>query len=246
MLKLVCQAIIPNADGLLTPKPQQAKLQQGNFMNANFSALGSTFRTFLVILMMGMFAVGCSSSSTTTDDEFPDGDVITDPLDEIDDQTDANGDTNTGDTAVCDIDDGDWTNNCVLQEGIFSSNSYLTLGVQRILWCQGFSDAESIDSFADGLHGPVTTMAIQEFQTANGLLSDGIVGEQTWGVFRQALAEPEEIFGDAEFVSYGIASDKCADAGPQFYQRVDAPFSWEIAVTPGSSDRVAFNSADVQ
>ena len=208
----------------------------------------STLRTFLIILLMGMFAVGCGGGGTTTDDEFPDGD-ISDPLDGIDDQSEFNGDdidNNTGETAVCDIDDGDWTNNCVLQEGIFSSNSYLTLGMQRILWCQGFSDAEDIDSFADGLHGPITTMAIEEFQTTNNLLSDGVVGPDTWGALRNALAEPQEIFGDAEFVGYAIDTERCADTGPQFYQRIDAPFSWEIAVTPGSDERIAFNSADVR
>jgi hypothetical protein len=55
--------------------------------------------------------------------------------------------------------------------------------LQRALTALGFAPGK-----ADGSYGPTTKKAVTDFQTAQGLTADGIVGPKTLAALRQALA----------------------------------------------------------
>ena len=45
---------------------------------------------------------------------------------------------------------------------------------------------ELLHIYPDGKFGPLTEEAVKEFQTAHGLVADGIVGEKTWAALKSA------------------------------------------------------------
>ena len=45
---------------------------------------------------------------------------------------------------------------------------------------------ELLHIYPDGKFGPLTEEAVKEFQTAHGLVADGIVGEKTWAALKAA------------------------------------------------------------
>lgn len=55
--------------------------------------------------------------------------------------------------------------------------------IQRMLSAVGYSPGPS-----DGVFGPQTTAAVKAFQSAKGLVPDGIVGSATWGALLQLTA----------------------------------------------------------
>lgn len=55
--------------------------------------------------------------------------------------------------------------------------------IQQALQKAGFYEGE-----VDGQLGPKTKRAIREFQEANGLNPDGVVGSRTWEILRKHLA----------------------------------------------------------
>lgn len=57
--------------------------------------------------------------------------------------------------------------------------------VQTALQRRGFSPGP-----IDGIFGPLTETAVRAFQTAGGLIVDGIVGPQTWGALCEPTFEP--------------------------------------------------------
>ena len=57
--------------------------------------------------------------------------------------------------------------------------------LQRALTALGYSPGK-----ADGSFGPGTVAAVQLFQSANGLPSDGIVGTKTLAKLREQLRQP--------------------------------------------------------
>lgn len=76
---------------------------------------------------------------------------------------------------------GGWSDNCTVSN---STNGYsnLVAAVQVELKALGYYGGA-----IDGDYGPGTYSAIRNFQTANGLSSDGVVGAHTWNALRSKL-----------------------------------------------------------
>jgi len=138
-----------------------------------------------------------------------------------------------------------WNDNCQLRRfGTYANSSY-TQGVQRILHCQGFGGDTSIESYADGAFGPNTARSVRNYQTANGLTVDGIVGPETWGSLFSKLNTidgPDTVIGNTSYTQHSI--DGCDVNTVQFYQEVSAfeLLGWKMALTPGSATPVDFSS----
>ena len=141
-----------------------------------------------------------------------------------------------------------WNDNCQLRRFGTYANSLYTRGAQRILHCQGFGSNLTIEAYSDGKLGENTAQDIRDFQTANNLASDGIIGPRTWGALFSKL---NAISGDLDiggtlYSQWSI--DGCDAFTAQFYQEVTAfgdLGGWKMASTPGSNILVNFSSETV-
>ncbi len=200
----------------------------------------------MLILFLSTIAVGCGSSSsdTETDPDLTgmDGDGSGDP------DPDPDPDPNEMD-ALCDGEskNDSWADNCSLQKDTLYANSSYSKGVQRVLFCLGINAGQTdINVFADGLFGDNTEAAVRQFQEAQQLTVDGIVGPQSWGKLQELLDAPQAITGDDQFESYAISEELDSSASVcgfdiQFYQSLTDPFPWKMAKTPGSTTKVQFS-----
>lgn len=141
-----------------------------------------------------------------------------------------------------------WTNNCVIKRfGTYAQSSYAQ-GVQRILWCQSASlqTTSTIGSWADGAFGQLTADAVRDFQTANSLAVDGIVGPETWNSLRSKLSIIASTSTSAGYEAHAISG--CDENTAQFYQEVNGfdLLGWKMAATPGSATLVDFSSGAAQ
>ncbi len=188
--------------------------------------------------------------SDSDNDGISDGDEIAtggNPNDATDGTPDSGENTNNPEPTADRCDDAtsandEWQDNCVLRRfGTYARSAY-TQGVQRILWCQSFDQGVTdINVFADGAFGPNTAASVREFQTANGLLVDGIVGPDTWGaLFSKIAIIPDTSTNTSD--SYSI--EGCNSDVVQFYKEFDGltPLGWKMARTPGSAEAVEFGS----
>ncbi len=108
-----------------------------------------------------------------------------------------------------------WTDNCNISRANQFSTSLYTAGIQRIVWCAGFqgdSGATTVDAFTDGVWGNNTQQAVEAFQSARGLVPDGIVGPNTWQALQDELTDDPLSFisGSSGVEPYGVRGDRCS------------------------------------
>lgn len=156
-----------------------------------------------------------------------------------------------------------WDDNCFIQrEGTFGNgqfaDSLYAAGVQRISWCAGFDGNNVVSSytvFADGEYGPNSEASMQQYQSARGLVDDGIVGGSTWGSLQSEitrLGDPGLFDADGvAFDAYGFDEGRCAGT-ILFYQQVTLAEDgistilggWEMARNePNEDQRIPFSIA---
>lgn len=119
-----------------------------------------------------------------------------------------------------------WDDNCTVKrtaEGGQFADSLYAVGIQRVVYCEGFGNGDSYTNFADGEFGPGSKTALQMFQAReDGLTDDGVVGGQTWArlQLQLELLDPGAFDADTGFGSdsYGFSDGRCAGI-PMFYQQ---------------------------
>ncbi len=166
---------------------------------------------------------------------------------------------------------GDWGDNCFLREDIlpgvagvqsgpFYNTTYVE-GMQRVLYCRGFGGVgDEIADFADGFFGPNTNDALREFQDAEGLVVDGIVGPGTWGRMQLLVEDVANVVlddTDNAYNAYGITASvdgnfDCSQMTNFFGRFNTDPDSqdifegWEMAIVAGESAKGSFSTAAPQ
>jgi len=120
------------------------------------------------------------------------------------------------------------------------ANSTYAMAIQRIVYCLSHADVTAdttLTQFSDGIYGPNTEAAVENYQEANGLVVDGIVGRQTWSELRTELQGPNEF--DTEYDVYYISSNnnEC-NSVIQFFQTKAPPMGWEMAAPGDAMTRI--------
>ncbi len=178
------------------------------------------------------------------------------------DDLDANGDgfTDVSASNVCGSESGsdnnsstsDWSDNCTVERtsvGGQFADSLFAVGIQRVVYCSGFGTASSYTAFADGEYGPNSEQALMEFQNAEGLTDDGIVGEQTWGALQDRVELLEPGIVNTVPDAYGFSEGRCAGT-TLFYQSTTSSVDsdgivvggWELARNnPNEAERIPFS-----
>jgi peptidoglycan hydrolase-like protein with peptidoglycan-binding domain len=108
-------------------------------------------------------------------------------------------------------------------------------------------DERGASLVVDGTFGPETTAAVKQFQTAQGLTPDGIIGNQTWprlvvqvakGSRGDAVRAVQSLFGIDEDGIFGSITEKhVRDFQEVFGAHVDGIVgleTWRLLVTPKS------------
>ena len=131
--------------------------------------------------------------------------------------------TSEGETIEGEVNGGAW-GGTVLREGSTGAS------VQQVqFWLNTLAQFDSsLPSLTvDGKYGPATTAAVKAFQSANGLLADGVVGEKTWNKLFAAYSQVEDDMNAGGPGRYPGTPLRRGDRGSnvqlvQFYMRIAA------------------------
>jgi len=145
-----------------------------------------------------------------------------------------------------------WNDNCVIERsssgGQFADSLY-AVGIQRVVYCAGFGEGSNYGVFADGEYGPGTEAAVQQFQSAQVLTDDGIVGPNTWARLQEQLVVLEEGVVSSTPDAMGFEGGRCAGI-PLFYLHTVPSADglgivgdrWELARNaPNQNERLPFS-----
>lgn len=116
-----------------------------------------------------------------------------------------------------------WQDNCWVGYGYDTAANYIT-GVQRILKGLGFYGGS-----VDGLWGPLSQGATQNYQAARGLSADGIVGTNTWKKLRIELTACGQV---GSYVYLKRPGESCNGSFRQFDN--GTTFPWYIKKLSGA------------
>lgn len=140
-----------------------------------------------------------------------------------------------------------WGDNCLVERSLTGgqfADSLFAAGIQRVLYCSGFGSASSYTAFADGEYGELSEAAAIEFQNAESLTPDGIVGSQTWARLQERVQLLTPGVPGATPDIYGFSSGRC-EGIPMFYQEVSSALvagGWTLARNqPNESEEVPFS-----
>ncbi|MGQ7847808.1 peptidoglycan-binding domain-containing protein [Granulosicoccus sp. 3-233] len=139
-----------------------------------------------------------------------------------------------------------WNDNCLVERSLTGgqfADSLFSVGIQRVLYCSGFGNASSYIAFADGEYGELSEAAAIEFQNAESLTPDGVVGRETWGRLQTRLELLAIAGADETRDTYGFTSGRCAGI-PLFYQEFvnSEAGGWTLARNqPNEAEEIPFS-----
>ncbi len=139
-----------------------------------------------------------------------------------------------------------WNDNCLVERSLTGgqfADSLFSVGIQRVLYCSGFGNASSYTAFADGEYGELSEAAAIEFQNAEALTPDGIVGEATWARLQSRLELLVLADDDNPRDTYGFTTGRCAGIA-LFYQEYENSVAggWTLARNqPNEAEEIPFS-----
>lgn len=174
-----------------------------------------------------------------TEDNFVDLDF--DDLDDITLLTEAEAEANgtqfveVSEENVCGSESGldnasvneNWNDNCVVKRFGQFADSLFTVGIQRVLFCEGYGSGTDYTVFADGEIGLVSDAAIKAFQRDESLVDDGIVGPATWAALQNRIVELDTGIVGQTPDTWGFDTGDCAGI-PMFYLETTASDNSEV------------------
>lgn len=184
----------------------------------------------ILVAAVATLAVGCGSSSDDVGVENPDntgseGGETTEPLVSNSDEYSKNS---------------EWSDNKWISVNSNATSSY-TQGIQRIIYCLGsHPNDQTIGVFADGIFGPNTKAAIEDFQGNRAIAIDGIVGDETWDALQAVVELDIEVDAGNGYNAHSIDGASCGTE-VQFYQNQTGDGDWKMAETPSSTKMVQFS-----
>jgi len=232
-------------------------------MKLRLNSLNSTSARLVAAAALSLTMVACGSGSGDGDLDPTDPDIVPvigggdgdeDPIIDGEPVVDGGGGDGLsedgcegGSGTDLDSSTADWADNCRIRVGGEHQRSTYSQGIQRIVWCRGHNAGNNdILAFADGDFGPISEEQVRQFQQAQQIDVDGVVGPETWGALQDVLFVLDNTAADRD--THEVQGEACPGVA-QFYQQraLDGALTgWTMAVTPGNPEGIAFSVDPVQ
>jgi len=221
-----------------------------------------TATKWLLVACFSAVLMGCGGSSSDPEMDPDIIDLDPDPMDPdipnpppVPGDNDGDGFVDVTATTPCGGEMGEdnnssdetWSNNCWLKRqldgGQFADSLY-TLGVQRLLFCNGFGSG-TLATFADGEFGPGTKAAVEAYQAARGMTPDGIVGGMTWTQMQMELGSAMIVEGMPNTDAFAVNGLACENQ-VVFFADFESPTNpaynnWDLAEPVNGTGRRNFS-----